>query len=614
MKIQNLLLPKIGVCTEQEMFFRKEKDYPREVELLEAQSVLRFEKNGFCSFDTYFNGLSVEKWKKYTTIGNIELKLQLKGKFEVSLLNIEGSGKKVYKKKIGSQMICATEKEEFSFPYKLYEYRGMLTFTLKALEADSMFFGGWYDAEVKDEDLWETNIAINICTFKREPFVLRNIDILRQNIIENPGNPLQGHLQVYISDNGHTLDRAKLNSETIHIVENKNVGGAGGFGRGLMEIMHHMDRYPATHALMMDDDIIIEPESLFRTYALLRCRKKQYEDLFVGGAMLRLDDQMIQVESGASWNAGEIVSNKSGLNMNQLPDCLRNEKEEYTEFNAWWYCCTPMKLVNSENLPLPIFIRGDDLEYGLRNMKHLALMNGICVWHEAFENKYSSFLQYYILRNLLYDNSLHFPEYSTAQFLKRLYKSVARELVYYRYKNIDLLFRGVNDFYKGVDFLKTTDGEALHKEIMGAGYKGVPMDELTETAYRIGDYDYSMVETEGRLKKMWRYITINGFLLPAKKPKGTKVKVVSMAQCRPINFYRQKKVLNYDPSSGKGFVTEKSWGKTFGVLFRLAGFTVKSAFVFNKAKNHFRENVHQITNEEFWRNYLNVENSNDVSV
>lgn len=93
---------------------------------------------------------------------------------------------------------------------------------------------------------------------------------------------------------------------------------------------------------------------------------------------------------------GNLISNKSNLNMNVTWDCLFNEIEEYTEFNAWWYCCFPMDVVSEENLPLPIFIRGDDLEYGLRNMKHLILMNGICVWHEPFENKYSSFLEYYI--------------------------------------------------------------------------------------------------------------------------------------------------------------------------------------------------------------------------
>ncbi|MCF2557956.1 glycosyltransferase family 2 protein [Fournierella massiliensis] len=602
MKIQNLLLPKIGVCTEEKMFFRKEKNYPREVELLTDKQALRFQKNGWCSFATYFNGLSVEKWKKYTTIGDIALYLCLKGNFEVSLINVEYIGNKTYTKIVGAQVVQSADEQVFSFPYHLYEYKGMLSFTLKALENESRFLGGWYDAQVKEENLWETNLAINICTFKREPFVLRNIDILKQNIMEAPQNPLQGHLQVYISDNGHTLPREQLNSETIHIVENKNVGGAGGFSRGLIEIMGRMEQYPATHALMMDDDIIIEPEALFRTYMFLRCRKKQYEDLFVGGAMLRIDDQAVQVESGASWNAGEIVSNKNGLIMTELEDCLKNEKEEYTEYNAWWYCCTPMKLVNAENLPLPIFIRGDDVEYGLRNMKHLVLLNGICVWHEAFENKYSSFLQYYILRNLLYDNALHFPEYSTLSFLKRLYKSVARELVYYRYKNIDLIFRGADDFFKGVNFLKQTDGEKLHKEIMAAGYKAQPLEELEDTAYRIEDYEVSMEETEGRFKRLWRYITINGYLLPAKR----KVKVVSMAQSRPINFYRQKKVLNYDPASEKGFVTEKSYGQAFKAVCGLLGMTVQAVFSFGSAKRAFKETVGEITNQEFWAMYLGI--------
>lgn len=34
-------------------------------------------------------------------------------------------------------------------------------------------------------------------------------------------------------------------------------------------------------------------------------------------------------------------------------------------------------------------IRGDDIEYGLRNCKRLVTLNGICVWHEPFESKYS---------------------------------------------------------------------------------------------------------------------------------------------------------------------------------------------------------------------------------
>lgn len=604
MKLQNVLLPKVGICTVENMFFRREAAHEREIEFNVEEQTLTFEKQGRCWFDTYFNGLSVEKWKKYTTIGDIKLNLYLKGKFEVTLTNLERFEHRVSVKMVESKIVEAEEKTLFTFNYKLYEFKGMLSFYLKSLEDDSVYYGGWYDGEVKQEELVETNIAINICTFKREPFVKRNIDILRKNIIENRENPLSGHLRVYISDNGQTLDLGKLNNKDVRIVYNKNVGGAGGFSRGLLEIMKHKDEFPATHALMMDDDIIIEPEALYRTYVLLCCRKEQYKDMFIGGAMLRLDEQNIQVESGASWNAGNLISNKSGLNVSDLEACLYNEIEEYTEFNAWWYCCTPMDLVNTENLPYPIFIRGDDLEFGLRNMKTLVLMNGICVWHEAFENKYSSFLSYYILRNMLYDNAMHFTNYKMTEFLRRLYRNVIHELFLYRYKNVELIYRGVRDYFKGVPFLLETDGEKLHKDIMASGYKPVPIEQLEDVAMHLSVYYDSLREGETKWQNRIRRCSLNGYLLPARKDYGKNIQVVSMSGCRPLNCYRRAKVLNYDPASGKGFVTKKDTGKAFLLLLELIGLTFKTVMNFSNARERFRKESAAIRNKDFWNKYL----------
>lgn len=625
MKIQNLLLPKVGICTVEPMYFRREEGYNRELQYDFENHEIHFLESGLCSFDTYFNGLSVEKWKKYTNIEEFSLVLELKGHFEVKLINLELTDKfvnidsnqsynvrngdcvsGVSYKIISDNIIDTDEIQRFEFPYKLYEYRGILSFQLKSLKDGSVFYGGYYDGKIDSEKIKETNIAINICTFKRDAFVLRNINILKENIIDNPNNCLSQHLQVYISDNGHTLPIKNLNSDSIHIVQNKNVGGAGGFTRGLIEILKHEDNFPATHALMMDDDIIIEPEALYRTYSFLSCRKDEYQDMFIGGAMFRIDQQNIQVESGASWNAGNLISNKAGFNLSEIKYCLLNEVEEYTEYNAWWYCCTPMSVVNNQNLPLPIFIRGDDLEYGLRNMNHLLLLNGICVWHETFENKYSSFLYYYILRNLLYDNAIHFKQFGVFDFLKKMYSSVLRELVYYRYKNIDLIFSGVNDFYKGIDFLKSTDGESLHQLIMSKGYKAKPIEDLKDVAYHMSKINDSVHQNEKKISRFIRFITFNGYLLPSCKYNDKMVKIVPMVQCRPLNFYRESKVLNYDPSSGKGFITEKSYAKTFNVLCKLGIMTVKTILKFSSAKENFRNNYEDITNRKFWEKYLDI--------
>lgn len=597
MKIQNLIFPAEGVCTEEEMFFRPVRD---NVCFRAEDHALTFSEQGHVSFDTYFNACSVSKWKQYTTARNFRLNLMLQGSFSVILTNILRENEETRKNILSIHTVRGTQGEEFSFSYP--ETEGLVAFELIAQSDGASVLGGWYSAEVDEDRLWETNIAVNICTFRREPFVTHNLEILRKYIIDNPDSALQGHLRVYISDNGRTLPRDELCSEDVRIVPNKNAGGAAGFARGLLEIMEHSDSFAATHALMMDDDIVIEPEALFRTYTLLRCRKEEYADLFVGGAMLRLDQQTVQVESGASWNAGSLISNKRNLSMDRISHCLFNEEEEYVEYNAWWYCCTPMSVVSESNLPLPIFFRGDDLEYGLRNMKHLALMNGICVWHEPFENKYASFTQYYILRNLLYDNALHCPDFGLPQFLLRVCKSAARELVYYRYDNIGLLLRAVYDFYRGVDFLKETDGELLHREIMAAGYKAVPVEQLTGVTFDAEQYENSLVETESRGRCRLRFATLNGHLLPAKRGCAA----VSMSQCRPINFYRRKTIIHYDAANGKAFVTRKSYFRLFLALLRLLWLTIVSVWKYPKAVKEFRDRKDEITNAAFWKRYLGL--------
>ena len=53
-----------------------------------------------------------------------------------------------------------------------------------------------------------------------------------------------------------------------------------------------------------------------------------------------------------------------------------------------------------------------------------------------------------------------------------------REVTYYRYKNVDLYLQGIKDFLKGPAWLMEQDGEALHKSVMAAGYRGQDLNTL----------------------------------------------------------------------------------------------------------------------------------------
>lgn len=595
MRVQNMIMPQSNLKDQEKMYFRLN----RHAKLVNSHQEIWFEKDGTASLDTYFNSFSIEKWRKYTKIGEVSVSLLLQGDFEIQLLRKEKIHTSITEKELSISYCSHETLKLITVPFFSYEEKGMYAVKLKCLSENGLFSGGYYSGEIEETQCHSVRLGINICTFRREAFVKRNLDLLNDRILNCPDHPLYENLQVFISDNGKTLDIDALETPKIHIVKNKNVGGAGGFTRGLLEMMD-CPTYQATHALFMDDDVLMEPESLFRTYMLLCTMKDEYQDAFIGGAMLRLDHQNIQVEAGAAWCSGNLDSRKSGLNLNSLDACLYNEVEEYYEFNAWWYCCIPMTVVSNKNLPLPIFIRGDDVEYGLRNMKHLILLNGICVWHEPFENKYSSFLEYYILRNMLYDNALHCPNYSKRKFLKKFYGSVFRQLVYYRYKNIDLIFRGVNDFFKGVDFLKNTDGEQLHKEIMDSGYKAQPVEEL-QVPFNYPDYDNSFRENEKKIHQLIRFLSCNGLLFPANRDT-----IVSMAQCRPINFYRAKRVLQYDVTSKKGFVTEKHIKKSILYFFKTILITVKILFYFKTCIKKFHNDGEQVMTKNFWKEYLDL--------
>lgn len=598
MIIQEIVWPVLEVCSEQDMYVRTNK----KARLADAQGIL-FQKQGKASFDTYFNGCSISKWRKYTKVEEVSLQLELKGSFKITLYQKEKLKEKVLKKILLCQTVTLERKSSIELPFTSGE-KGMLCFKLEALEDGSVFYGGAYQTDLSEDEKQDVKLGIVICTFMREKFIENNLKLLRKHILENEESPIQDRLEVFVSDNGKTLDIGKLQTEKIHIYPNKNAGGAGGFTRGLMEILEaNKNACGVTHALLMDDDIVIDVESIKRTYRILTLLKDKYKDAFIGGAMLRLDQQNIQVESGASWNAGRLDSLKSGLDLNECEACLYNEVEEYREFNAWWYCCFPMDVVREDNLPLPLFIRGDDIEYGLRNMKTLILMNGICVWHEPFENKYSSFLEYYIIRNQLIDNAFHFPGYGVKEAKKDIRKKIIREIALYRYKNVDLILRGVMDFLRGPAFLLKTDPEKLHKDIMESGYKAVPVEECS-IPFRYPEYETSLWKDDKTPRKVLRALSLNGNLIPDDRVSGTAV--VSMTDVRLFNVYNKKKVLYYDTSTHKGFEVERSQEKAKRCLRKMRKLFSVMDDRFEIIANVFRDKGKELKKCSFWNEYLDL--------
>lgn len=268
-ELQHILLPSTRTCTEEQLYFRRGQD--EDITFSWANDEVEINKNGFVSFDTYFNGFSIEKWAKYTNAKKIYVTLKLEGTVRVTLMRKEKHFQNILTEYVGEH-ICRTEHgcaQEFTLAFDTVSTSGMYCFALKGLSAQSIFYGGSYFAELEPSQMRPVKLALDICTFKRERFIMKNLENLNASFMENPDSFLYDKLEVFVSDNAGTLDIANLSSDKIHIVQNKNVGGAGGFTRGMIEIKKVREQKKITHILVTDDDIIYEPESIFRTCTFL---------------------------------------------------------------------------------------------------------------------------------------------------------------------------------------------------------------------------------------------------------------------------------------------------------------------------------------------------------
>lgn len=133
-----------------------------------------------------------------------------------------------------------------------------------------------------------------------------------EEIYQNAASPLREKLRIFVSDNGKTLPPSEV--PQIQIEKNKNLGGAGGFTRGIMESLKNTE-FPATHIVLMDDDAIIRPHILERTWCFLSLLKEKFSQHTIAGALLNQKFPYIQFESGAQWNQGKVKILKNQLDL-----------------------------------------------------------------------------------------------------------------------------------------------------------------------------------------------------------------------------------------------------------------------------------------------------------
>lgn len=581
--IQQISWPKVGICTEEKLYFRRGF---QGCHYVCGQEKLCFEKSGTVDFDTYFNCFSTAKWKKYTHVSSVYLRLRLCGAFQVLLLGYQYRNGSVIRSVLKAEVFHSEQDAEVTVGFPAIESLAY-SFSLQALSKKSTFLGGSYCCP-DEKHRRPIDLALNICTYHREEFIRKTLLNLEKNVFSNPRSELYGHVHVYITDNGQTLVPEEVQCETVHLNSQNGFGSSGGFARGQLAIQKDQAAYALTHMIFMDDDILFDIDALRRTVHFLSLLKQEYWDYILGSSLLRLHAQAWQVEAGACWVDGRITSIKPGLNLTALDQVLFNELEEVPNYQGWWFCCVPLS--SAPALPMPVYFHRDDVEFGLRQ-KGFVYLNGICVWHDEFENKPSSTNEYYDKRNQLIVNAIHCPAYGCRVAMRDLFRDVLRKTIAYRYREADLILEGVQDFCRGIDWMLTYDGQEHHNELIEKGYHPESPTTLDFTKF-----EDNLCPSAPRSSFRKRLRSIAGVLLPANKTAMVPMHMPSIS-C----FYRVKSAVNYNSATQTAYVTKKSFIESFFVLIRLFKTGLQMGLRFHTAVSQWRTRATELSSEKFWR-------------
>ncbi len=410
---------------------------------------------GVVTFDSYFNGFFYPKYLRYTHVTGVSLRAEVEGEVLLSVRLFTQDGERTLLEKRVSGEVHLPAIDLAPLPAE-----GMLYLTVQAADGTVRFLRGQWESDLPPVN--GVKVAAVMCTYRREDYVARNLAQLRQTVWGDENCPIREALDLFVVDNGRTLTLAE--DDHVKLFPNRNCGGSGGFTRGLMEAYRRRDTY--THVLFMDDDISFETEALVKTVQLLRYAKPSDRPLCVGGQMLLEDAPTVQYEAGALFQKGRLRPMGQGLELTGPAALLANERERRVQYNAWWYCCIPLGAVDMIGLPLPLFIKIDDVEYGLRMDAAFLLMNGIGVWHRRFDEKYSVHLEYYIKRNELVTSALHGSGAGVWPGLMKLIRGAGKAVLLGDTRAIGFLLRAYRDFLRGPDLFLETDGEALNEALL----------------------------------------------------------------------------------------------------------------------------------------------------
>ena len=581
-----------------DMFYRSDADIRQETDNLYS-----LKESSCYDFSTYFNSCSKQKWQLYTKAKKIYLELNAQGQFFVVLTGFYVDEQNiVHKECFGEYRFDLKDRDKVVLPYPEEAKSSVVSFQIITVSKVFIYGGGYY-TDIENSDKKAPFITLVTTTFKKEEYIYKNLSLINKDLFSD--DEFSDHFNWIIVDNGRSLDPARIENSRVKVFANKNVGGAGGFAKGIIE-GNKQTRKPS-HVLLMDDDVEFMTQGFKRVYKFLSLLKEEYNDYFISGAMLELSQKNIQHEDiGVFSPDGKHGPTKPRYDLCETDNVIRNEliiEHDIHNYSGWWFCCIPIQTARLDNLPLPFFFRGDDVEYSIRNGSKIISLNGVCIWHQGFGTKFSALVEFYqVHRNDFIIRALR-EDIKDINIIGRIEELFWQEIYKYNYKGADLLIDSIEDYLKGPEFLSSLNGEQLLKEkkLKDNEMSPLPPEILSD----IKDIDINLWEPMNKLSKFIYDYTCNGQkIISYTKRKKSGYILYGWGYCQKKIAFCDK-IYALDLANNQYTVFSKDREEFKRIVKRFNDVKEEYKTTHETVDKRWKEAEKSLTSISFWEKYLN---------
>jgi galactofuranosylgalactofuranosylrhamnosyl-N-acetylglucosaminyl-diphospho-decaprenol beta-1,5/1,6-galactofuranosyltransferase len=405
------------------------------------------------SFATYFNAFPAGYWRRWTSLISVTLQLRISGTCRIDVYRSKGNGDVLHA--LGTTVEGQGRTVELDLDLTPFVEGGWYWFDVTADDDTIIEDAGWY---ADREPLRPGRLAVGICTFNRPVDCVAAL----QTVASDP--VLDAELAaVVVADQGNLKVRDEASfpevadqlGDRLHLVEQGNLGGSGGFARAMHETLTTTD---ATHLVFLDDDVQLEADSLHRALTFARFTD---EPTLVGGQMLSLQDRSVLHTMGESvdrrlmkYRSAPYAAVGHDFAHWSLRDARHLHRRVDVDYNAWWMCLIPREVAEHIGLPLPLFIKWDDAEYGLRAGAagyRTVTLPGAAIWHLSWTDKddATDWQAYFHARNQLIVAALHSPLKRAEDIVRENVRADIRHLFRLEYSAVALHLKAYRDFLAG---------------------------------------------------------------------------------------------------------------------------------------------------------------------